>query len=172
MIKKFDLFFDSRKKTKASLICGAFALLFIILWAVFPMEFYSVFYASAAGSNILLLLMELVLIIPLNMLFSRITKGNISVFFTLVSDIVLMTAAAYTFSIFRYTQIIWLILVLALHFLSKLFIDGHTYESSDIKLPPIKRKPLQTVLTALAHTATADGIFLLLMYTTAHIFAD
>lgn len=172
MIKKIDLFFDSKKKIKASVISGSFALLFIILWLVFPMEFYSVFYASAAGSNVLLLLMELVLIFPLNMLFSKIIKGNISVFFTLVSDIVLMTAAAYTFSIFRYTQVIWLILVIVLHFISKLFIDGHAYESSDIKLSLIKRKPLSAVLIALAHTAAADGIFLLLVYTTAHIFAD
>lgn len=172
MIKNFDLFFDLKKKGKASLFCGAFALLWIILWAVFPMAFYSLFFDSAAGSNVFLLALELVLIIPLNLMFSKIVKGNISMFFTLISDIIFMTAAAYTFSIFRYSQVIWVILVILLHLLSKLFIDGKPYEGDNVKISLLKRKPLSAALTALAHTAAADSLLLLLMYTSAHIFAD
>ncbi len=169
--KKFDMYFDIKKKKGYSLICLGLAVLWILLWITFPMEFYSLFFASAVGSNIMLLLMELVIMIPANLMFSRILKANISMSLTLIEDIICMTAAAYTFSIFRYDSVWWVILAIVVHYAAKLFTDGFAYEDKDTVIPLLKRKPLNTALTALAHTAVLDGVFLVLMYTAAQVFA-
>ncbi|MGN1416704.1 MAG: hypothetical protein ACI4XF_07675 [Oscillospiraceae bacterium] len=170
-LKKFDNYFDIKKKKKYSLICLGIVVLWILLWITFPMEFYSLFFDSAAGSNVMLLIMELVIMIPANLLFSRILKANISMSLTFIEDIVCMTAAAYTFSIFRYDSVWWVILTIAVHFVTKLFTDGFAYEDKDTVIPLLRRKPLNTALTALAHTAVLDGVFLVLMYTAAQVFA-
>lgn len=171
ILKKFDMYFDIKKKKRYSLICLGAVVLWILLWMTFPMEFYSLFFDSSAGSNVMLLLMELVLMIPANLMFSRILKANISMSLTLIGDIICMTAAAYTFSIFRYDSVWWVILAIAIHYAAKLFTDGFAYEDKDTVIPLLKRKPLNTALTALAHTALIDGVFLVLMYTAAQIFA-
>lgn len=172
IFKKIDMYFDIKRKGKYSLICLGAAVLWVILWLTFPMEFYSVFFDSVVGSNILLLLMELVIMIPANLMFSKILKANISMSLTFIADIICMTAAAYTFSIFRYEQVWWVILSIAVHFVIKLFTDGYAYEDKDTVIPIIKRKPLNAALTALAHTAVSDGVFLVLMYSTAQAFVS
>ncbi len=171
MKNKFDLYFTDKRRKVISVICAAAAILWIILWVIFPMEFYSLFFVSAAGSNLYLILLELVLIFPLNALFSRIIKGNIPMSLTLAADLICMTAAAYTFSIFRYSQIWWVILVLFLHLGVKIYSLGTLREDEKTVLPLIKRSPLKVVLTAAAYAAALDGAFLLLMYTSVQVFA-
>lgn len=171
IFKKFDDHFDIKIKKRYSLVCLGIAVLWILLWVTFPMEFYSLFFDSVAGSNVMLVIMELVIMIPANLMFSKILKANISMALTFIGDILCMTAAAYTFSIFRYDRVWWVILALAVHYAAKLFTDGFAYEDKDTVIPLIKRKPLNTALTALAHTAVLDGAFLVLMYTSAQVFA-
>lgn len=172
IFKEFDLYFDLKRKGKLSLICLGAAVLWTVLWLTFPMEFYAVFFDSVVGSNILLFLLELVIMIPANLMFSKILKANISMSLTFIADIICMTAAAYTFSIFRYEQIWWVILSIAVHYVAKLFTDGFAFESEDTIIPIIKRRPLNAALTALAHTAVLDGVFLVVMYSLAQAFVS
>lgn len=170
-IKKADSFFTVRNKIIASVICGAAAVLWMILWNMFPMEFYSLFFASAFGSNIMLLLLILVLLIPFNLMFSKLIKADISMNFTFIKDIPCMLAVAYTFSIFRYTQVWWFILALIVHIIADFFITGNAYEGKDVILPLYKRKPLFTAAFSFIHIAVMDSIMLLLMFVIAKIFS-
>lgn len=167
---KTDRIFTVKNKIKASIICGAAVLLWLILWKIFPMEFYSLFFASNVGSNIMLLLLILVISIPCNLLFSKITKSDISMTLTLLKDVVLMTAAAYTFSVFRYSHTWIFIIALVLHLAAEFFVTGFADEGEGVLNPPIKRKPLMTAVWSAVHIILADGLLLLIMYTMAHVF--
>ncbi len=155
-------YFDKQQKKIISFICLGTAVLWIILWNIFPLEFYSLFFASSVGSNVMLILLELVLLFPMNFLFSKLAKGNFNMIFSIISDIVCMTALAYTYSIFRYSAVYIVIFSAVIHFVLWIFIIGNAYEGKDVVIPPIKRNFLRTAGFAAAHTAALDGVFLLL----------
>ncbi len=83
-----------------------------------------------------------------------------------------MTALAYTFSIFRYSAAVWVILPVLVHFVFMFFIVGNAYEGEDVVIPIIKRKPLRAAAFAAAHTAVLDGVFLLLFTVIARIMSQ
>lgn len=171
-IKKSDAFFTVRNKITASVICGAVVIVWLILWKIFPMEFYSIFFASAVGSNIMLLLLMLVLMIPFNLLFSKIIKADISMTLTFIKDILCMFAVSYTFSIFRYTQVWWFILALLVHITADFFVLGNAYEGDDVVVPLYKRKTLITMIRAFIHIAVMDSVMLVLMFIMAKTFSS
>ena len=47
-------FFTPKRKKIAAICSAAAVVLWLILWNIFPMEFYSLFFASLVGSNLLL----------------------------------------------------------------------------------------------------------------------
>lgn len=171
-MKKFDLYFTSKRKMIISVICLGIMLIWAVLRYFFSYEFYSLFYSWNVGSNILLLGLELVLIFPMNFIFSKYLKANISVFFTLISDILFLTATGYVYSIFRYKYVWTVILCVGLHFISKIFITGNCYEGEKTVLSLLKRNPFKTILVSLIQTVLTDGIFLLLMTVIARVMAD
>ena len=163
-IAELDRRFTLREKGKISVICGAAALLWAVFSKIFPLEFYSLFFMSMVGSNILLIFLAAVISVPCCLLFSKLTENNISLIFSLISDIVLMTAAAYVFSIFRYSHPVIVAAAELLHFAAILLVTGFPREESDVKIPYIKRKPAAAIGFSLAHTVISDGLYLFLIY--------
>ena len=47
-------FFTPKRKKIAAICSAAAVVLWLILWNIFPMEFYSLFFASLVGNNLLL----------------------------------------------------------------------------------------------------------------------
>lgn len=171
-MKKFDLYFTEKRKMIISCICLAVMVLWAILRYFFSYEFYSLFYSWAFGSNVLLLGLEIVLIFPLNFAFSKYLKANISVLFTLISDIVFLTATGYIYSIFRYKYVWSVVLCILLHFISKIFITGNCYEGDKTVISLLKRNPKKTLVVSLIQTVITDGLFLLLMTVIARVMAN
>lgn len=134
-------YFTIKRKIAASVICGIFAVAFAVLWLIFPMPFYSIFFAetSVIGSNLLLLILAAVLTFPVNLLFSKITKADIPVPAHLMINAVGMIGCVYLYSIFRYTAVWLLIIGLAVHIAASviLFIKS--------KAPKIKRTSAEAV---------------------------
>ena len=79
--------FFTPKRKKISAICSAAAVvLWLILWNIFPMEFYSLFFASLVGSNLLLAVLAAVITFPSNLICSKITRRDISAGIHLAAD--------------------------------------------------------------------------------------
>ena len=88
-----------------SLACGIAAAAWTVFALSAPFAAYSLFLASNAGSNILLILLALAVVIPLNALVSRITACDIPFVPMLITNVVLLVGLVYTYSIFLYTAV-------------------------------------------------------------------
>lgn len=115
--EKKSPFFTQKRKVLASIICGIFCIVFAILWLVFPMPFYSLFFADSSiiGSNILLLILSVIITFPANLLFGKIIKADINVIAHLIINAIGMISCIYLYSIFRYNAVYFLIIGLAVH---------------------------------------------------------
>ncbi len=78
MFKKIDNYFDFRHKVYAALGAVVFAIVWLILWDMFPMQFYSLFCASLAGSFIQLVLLNAVVAPVFLLIFTAVTKTDLS----------------------------------------------------------------------------------------------
>lgn len=110
-----DLKSALKRKKKPALLFGGLAVLWVILLNIFPLPFYSLFFMSMAGSNVFLVLLAAVITFPTNLLFSRIAKADIGEMRHLAINVVFMLAVVYTYSIFRYEAVWWVIISALLH---------------------------------------------------------
>lgn len=78
MFKKIDNYFDLKHKIYASAGAVVFALLWLILWDMFPMQFYSLFCANLVGSFIQLILLNAVVVPIFLLIFTLVTKTDLS----------------------------------------------------------------------------------------------
>lgn len=132
---KIDSGFTIKKKGLFSLGCIAAAILWVILWFVFPMEWYSIFFASTLGSYVTLILLATVLIVPFCWLFTIITASNISFTLNYISNVLFIIGVTFLFTAFRYS--IWWLTAIAviLQIAAQTFIIGFA--------PPYKKKKLK-----------------------------
>lgn len=198
MIKKirdFDLGFSERKKAFWSLGAVVFAIAWVILWNIFPMPWYSLFFASNVGANITFVLLAAVLMIPFCWAFSVMSACNLSVTKNTLVNVVFLVAAAYIFAIFRYSAVYLVILVFVLHLAAMVWVFGtavplkrHKVKRmknktvSHVSIPsdepteydtdtvPIKTQPLVCVGWAALYTAVIEAAYLFLFYKIAYIF--
>lgn len=110
-----DLKSAIKRKKKPALLFGGLAVLWVILLNAFPMPFYSLFLASNVGSNVFLVFLAAVITFPANLLFSKIARADIGERRHLAINVVFMLAVVYTYSIFRYTAVWWVIISALLH---------------------------------------------------------
>lgn len=162
-------FFTMKRKGIASLICAGAAVLWLILWQIFPMPFYSLFFASMVGSNLLLAALAAILTFPFNFLFSKTLKTDISAVPQLIINIICMMAFIYLYSIFRYTAIIWVILGFAVHAAATVILFAVSSRRQGKKT---LRQTITAVLTALASAALTDSLYLLLFTALLNIFRE
>ena len=156
-----DLKSALKRKKKPALLFGGLAVLWVILLNIFPLPFYSLFFMSVVGSNVFLVMLAAVITFPINLLFSKIAKADIGEWLHLAINVVFMLAVVYTYSIFRYTAVWWVIISVLLHcaVTAALFMNAKMEN-----IPKIKEKDGKSrlALSGIACTAASDFIYLLL----------
>ncbi len=186
LLKRLDEYFTDRRKAVAALCAVGFAILWMILWNAFPMEFYSLFFAGIIGGNIQLLLLNIVTLLPLLWIFTKLTKTNLSFSVTGLVNILLLIAADYLFSLFLFSDFFFIcVIALLLHMAANVPVFGNaevrTGEAvKGMKVPTggtpkggraIKKQPLITVIWAAAFAFTSEAASFALLYIIAHIYA-
>ena len=164
-------YFNEKRKGIAAVICVGAAVLWTLLWLVFPMEFYSLFFASNIGSTLFLAALAAVITFPACFICTKVLKKDISVPLHLCVNIIGMVGCIFLYSIFRYTAIRWLILGLAVHMAATAVVF---VIAPDIKINRIKEKKsrLLSALTGIICTICSDCIYLLLFTTLLEIFRE
>lgn len=162
-----------------------FALLWMFLWNAFPMEFYSFFFykTSIVGSNIQLLLLNGVVLLPLFWVFTKLTKTNLSFSKTVLLNVLLLIAADFVFSVFAFSDHLYIcIIVLIVHILINVWVFGSA-EAFGKKAPKgmnapapkgeaaIKEQPVVTIVWAAAFAFVSEALSFSLLYIVAHIYA-
>lgn len=171
-----------RKGIMALAAVGA-AVLWIILWMLFPMEWYSLFFASTAGSYIQIALLCTVIILPLCYIMSVITSADISSALNYIVNLIFMMGILFLFSAFRYSMP-WLVAIAAvLHMGAMVWVYGSAekYKTGRISLKHkeepvpegikmIKKQPLITIMWAAIYTLAANALNIFLFWQMAYIY--
>ncbi|MGN0637884.1 MAG: hypothetical protein ACI4J0_05900 [Huintestinicola sp.] len=164
-------YFTLKRKGKAAVISLGAAVLWVILWFIFPMEFYSLFFASKFGSTFLLAAMAAVLTFPACFICTKALSKDISVPLYLSVNIVGMVGCIFLYSIFRYSAVWWLILGLAVHLgaTAAVFVTA-----PDIKVNRVKEKKgrLASALAGIVCAVCSDCIYLLLFNVLLETFRE
>lgn len=164
-------YFTEKRKGAAALICLGAAILWTILWLVFPMEFYSLFFASNLGSTLFLAALAAVVTFPACYICTKALKKDISVPLHVTVNIVGMVGCIFLYSIYRYTAVQWLILGLIIHMAAVSFIF---VIAPDIRIKKIKEKKgrLISALAGIICTICSDYVYLLIFNTLLEIFRE
>ncbi len=164
----------SEDKFKAVLSIGTavFAVIFAILWAVFPYQWYAVFCGTNVGSYVQLLLIALVLSIPMCYLFSKITKINIPLIKTLIVNSISLVVIDFIYSSYYLNDTFYLLVIsIAVFFGINIWIFAKApYENKGIKLSPIKKRPILTIVWTVLYTVLLIVMDILLFRLIAYIY--
>lgn len=155
-----------RKKRRYTVFALAAAFLWVILLGIFPLPFYSLFFASNLGSNLLLVFMAAVVVFPLNWAFSKALKADIANVAFGISNIILLVGVVYVYSIFRYSNVLLLIGAAAVHWAVTAFIfyasKGLTAEKGGAK----------RILWGVVCAALSEFLYLLMFTLILNVFRD
>lgn len=102
-------------KKKFAVFCAVLAAAWTIFALSFPMETFSLFFASNIGSMVLLLLMGTVITGPLVLLFSYVMQIDLLTLPMTLMNTVLLTVFINLYSIFRYDRPYLLMISAAVH---------------------------------------------------------
>lgn len=164
-------YFTAKRKGIAAIVSLGAAVLWVILWFVFPMEFYSLFFASNIGSTLFLAAMAAVITFPACFICTKALSKDISVPLHLGVNIVGMVGCIFLYSIFRFTAVWWLILGLAVHLgaTAAVFVTA-----PDIKVNRVKEKKgrLASALAGIVCALCSDCIYLLLFNVLLETFRE
>ncbi len=178
-----DAFFTRKRKFFAAIGAVVFALLWIFLWNVFPMQFYSVFFAGIIGSNIQLVLLNTAVLLIMLFIFTLITGYELSFSKTVLLNILLAAAVEYVFSIFMFSDHFFVCVIAYLvHSAANIWTFGsaETRPAKQMKgmrspeaeaVPAAKDHPIIAVVWAAAFTFVTDAACIALMYIIARIYA-
>ena len=169
--EKKPSYFTPKRKGAAAIISLGAAVLWVILWFIFPMEFYSLFFASSIGSTIFLAAMAAVITFPACFICTKALNKDISVPLHLCVNIVGMVGCIFLYSIFRYTAVWWLILGLAVHLAATAAVF---VTAPDIKVNRIKEKKgrLASALAGIVCALCSDCIYLMLFNVLLETFRE
>lgn len=166
-------YFTVKRKGIAALVCLGVMILWAVLWPVFPMEFYSLFFMSMIGNNLLLLILAAVITFPLNFMFTKTLSANISVPATLTVNMICMVAIIYAYSVSGLVSqwILWFALALAIQIIATAVIF---VKSKPIRIPKIKneKKPIKAAILGAVSAVLADSIYFLLFRLLLRIFSE
>lgn len=156
-------FFSNKTKKTAALICLGAAVLFLILWQIFPMEFYSLFFASIIGSNLLLILLSVIITIPFDLISSKALGAEVSMTAELIVNAVFMLTFIYLYSIFKYSAVYLPILAVVLHaaVLSAVFIRCRGSASK-----------IKAAVSGAVSALLSDSVYLLLFTALLEVFRE
>ena len=166
-----QVFFTPKRKAAAALCSVCAVILWSVLWIVFPMEFYSLFFASMIGSNLLLVLLSVIITFPLNWICSKVLSADVNMKWHLTVNIVGMVGCIYLYSIFRYNIPVLPILGMLLHLSASavLYTKCRYAEVSHIKT---KKQPLKAAVCGVISTLLADCLYLMIFTALLNIFKE
>ncbi|MCM1523521.1 MAG: hypothetical protein NC120_03590 [Ruminococcus sp.] len=170
--KKKPPFFTEKRKLAAAVLSAAAVLLWLILWQIFPMEFYSLFFASYAGSNFTLLLLSLVITFPANYIASKALKTDVKTGVHAAANMIGMVGCIYLYSAFRYNAPYFPILGFAAHICACAVIF---VKSKGEKIPKIKDASpgrAKLAISGAVCTVCSDLLYLLLFTALLNIFRE
>lgn len=161
--KEKQPFFTYKRKKTAAFICLGAAVLWLVLWQIFPMEFYSLFFASIIGSNILLILLSVMITIPCNLIASKALGSDISMTAELIVNALFMLVFIYLYSIFKYSAVYLPIIAVLLHaaVLSAVFIR---YRGGASKI--------KAAISGAVSAVLSDSVYLLLFTVLLEVFRE
>lgn len=175
-IRSFDLGFTDRKKRFFALGAIVFAVVWAILWVIFPMQWYSLFFASTIGSYVQLILLATVLIFILCWVFTKITASNISVTKNYFVNLIFMIGILFLFSAFRYSMVYLIVIAAVLHAAAMVWVLGTAIPNNEISASAkcgflkLKEQPLITVMWAVLYTIIINAANIFLFWKIAYIF--
>lgn len=155
-----------RKKRRYTVFALAAAFLWVILLGIFPLPFYSLFFASNSGSNLLLIFMAAVVVFPLNWAFSKALKADIVNVAFGISNIILLVGVVYVYSIFRYSNVLLLIGAAAVHWAVTAFIF---YRSKSLTA---EKGGAKRILWGVVCAALSEFLYLLMFTLILNVFRD
>lgn len=189
LFRKIDAYFTDLRKGISAIAALAAAVIYLILWHCFPMQTYSLFYANAIGSNLLLVLLNIVVLLPFFYIFTKLTKTELSFCKTVLVNIICITAVEYVcatmFLVFN-SNLYWylscigaVVIHIGINIWSfgsvktrdKKILRGMKAPLSDNRCA-IKKQPLITVIWAVVFVVVTDAVSFILFYIIAHIFAN
>lgn len=169
-------YFTSKRKGTAALICVGAVVLWAILWLIFPMEFYSLFFASLIGNNLLLVMLAVIITFPFNFIFTKALNADIPVAPSLAANIICMVAFIYAYSVsglvkYPWQWILWLSLAILVHVIAMAVIFA---KSKPIRIPKIKneKKPLRSAILGAVSAVLSDSVFFLMFRLLLSIFRE
>ena len=183
MFTNLDKYFTDRKKGFFAIGAIGFALLWMILWNIFPMQFYSFFFVSITGSNVQLALLNLTVLFPLFYIFTKLSKTDLSFSKTVLLNVLLAAAVEYTFSIFMFSDYFF---ICAIAYIVHSAANIWTFGSAGVRngkigkgmraptVKPeaaIKKQPIISIVWAAAFSLAADAAGVALVYIIANIYA-
>ena len=183
LFRKIDGFFTKKRKIYAAAGAVVFALIWLVLWNAFPMPFYSFFFANAIGSNIQLVLLNTVVLLPMFCIFSLLSKTELSFSGAVLLNILLIAAVEYVFSIFMFSDHFYIcIIAYILHsaanimtFGSAEILSGKNMKgmrtSGEKTVKAIKKQPVISIVWAAVFSFVSDAACIALMYIIAHIYS-
>lgn len=159
--EKKERYFTLKRKGIAAIVCVAVALLWVILWFIFPMEFYSLFFASNIGSTIFLAAIAAVISFPACYIGTKALSRDISVPLHLIVNMIGMVGCIFLYSIFRYTAILWVIIGMVLHIAATAAIF---VLAPEIKVNRVKnaKSRLSVIIGGIICAVCSDSIYLIL----------
>lgn len=172
-----------KRKGIMSLAAVGAAAVWLILWSLFPMEWYSLFFASTVGSYVQIVLLCTVLILPFCWIMSIITSADVSSLLNYIVNLVFMMLILFLFSAFRYSMP-WLVAIAAvLHIGAMVWVYGSAekYKTGRISLKHkeepvpegikmIKKQPLITIMWAAIYTIAINALNIFLFWKMAYIY--
>lgn len=174
-MRKTDIFFTLRKKMFIAAGAAAFAALWVLLWFMFPMEWYSVFFASAAGSYVTLSLLSLAVSCIFIWLFSLITKLNLSFILFNICSLVIQVSLFFLYAAYRYEKPFLPIIAAVIHaaVCTILLLLSREYPPKTVKRTNTKKPPINTaakIAFGAAYSAVSDIVYIFLAYKIAFVF--
>ena len=159
--EKKERYFTLKRKGIAAIVCFAVALLWVILWFIFPMEFYSLFFASNIGSTIFLAAIAAVITFPACYIGTKALSRDISVPLHLIVNMIGMVGCIFLYSIFRYNAIWWVIIGMVLHIAATAAIF---VLAPEIKVNRVKnaKSRLSVIIGGIICAVCSDSIYLIL----------
>jgi hypothetical protein len=141
-IKKIDSKFTLKRKGFFALGAVIFAAVWAVLWLVFPMLWYSLFFASTVGCYVTLALLGTVLITIMCWLCSLATSLDISVTKNFIVNLIFLVGIFFLFAAFRYSMVYLVIIAAVLHCAANVWVLGTARIRHREKVKRMKSKPV------------------------------
>lgn len=169
---KKTAYFDEKKKLIYALAGIGTAILWLILWQIFPMEFYSLFFASIVGNNVTLLLLSLVITFPANYIGSKALKADVPMKFHIIVNVIGMIGCVYLYSIFRYTAPVYPVLCFVVHTAAGAIVFTKSRREKVPKIKDNSPHPIKAAVCGGVCTICSDLLYLLLFTAMLNIFRE